>query len=528
MNTDPAIDPQDFSRLLQRWQDGLCTVDEADRFWQSVVNSAASRREFTAASRFEGLLESAMKERAREKEVAGFWVGVLEQTAQLPKEPVWQKPTVKRALRIAAVLAAGGLFWWIANFDTGSHSAPRAVAVKTPRDLPARTPAPSSPRQRSQVLPRPTPPTLATTEWDAAALNEWLSGYYLSGCEVQDLPLREALMNLHVQMMQLNFFGTDIQSRLRLVVTPEAGNRRVSLKTGPISFLKAVETLAALAGCQVELGDRLLTVKAIAQPYPQMPLPRSWSDVLAGKVDAEGNPEAAQPEKIALVQADAIEQGIVPAEPSADGRAWLTAAQVEALRRLAEARAQLAMQPQQKFQVRLTPQDRAEQERILTVEEVQQLQAQPAQPGTETVVTVQPGLPISPAGTADNSAQWQLVALPLGEGIEIGLQQLIPMTTPDRMIQMPSNGQVPSPQLALNTASFHDSTLVTGVIGAGQGVRLVASSLEAYSTGSSGTAMVNSSVASGGALTSSLSLSALLDYAAANNLQVNILPITNP
>lgn len=528
MNTDPAIDPQDFSRLLQRWQDGLCTVDEVDRFWQSVANNAACRREFAAASRFEGLLESAMKERAREKEVAGFWVGVVEQTAQRPKQPVWQKSTVKRALGIAAVLAAGGLFWWLANFETGSHSAQSAVAVKTPRELPARAPAPSNPRQRSQVLPRPIPPTLATTEWDAAALNEWLSGYYLSGCEVQDLPLREALMSLHVQMMHVNFFGTDIQSRLRLVVTPEAGKRRVTLKTGPISFLKAVETLAALAGCQVELGDRLLTVRAIAQPYPQKPLPHTWSDVLAGKVDAEGNPEAGQPEKIALVQADAIEQGIVPPEPSADGRAWLTAAQVEALRRLAEARAQLAMQPQQKFQVRLAPKDSAQQERILTVEEVQQLQAQPAPPGTQTVVTVQPGAPIRPADPSDNSPQWQLVALPIGEGIEIGLQPLIPATSPDRLIQMPASGQMPPPQIALNTASFHDTNLVTGVIGAGQGVQLQASSLATASTGSSGTAVGAVSIASGTRLTSSLSLSALLDYAAANNLQVNILPITNP
>lgn len=408
----------EFVRLTQLWLDGRATAEETEMHWRMVVEHVECARELAAAARFEALLEQRLSEASEEAKGAGVLAAVTVRGREEMRVTNWGR-VVKPMLKIAAVIVVGGLLWWIVGRESGEGGSMQQVAgrrmggpeMKREVEVPAEV----------EVVPQVVPAVVVAgvTEWTVDSLRTWLDGYFLRGVDLNQVTLNEALGRLQADMMAVNFQGADVVGRLRVTVSADAAGRRVSLKSGAISFLKAIQALASQAGCEVEVGDLLLAVESKAQPYPQPTARHDLREVLAGRFDVNGVADADRPELMAKVWADAVAQGFVVAEAMGKGPVRLTQGQLETLRGLADARGQIDQLPAQEYQLRMVAGGGYGPGRVLDAGEVKQLLAQPASESLVKVVVVKPGQRV--AVDRDGMSAAELEILPVGHGFEVGL-----------------------------------------------------------------------------------------------------------
>ena len=410
---------REFARLNQLWVDGRATAEEAAQHWQMVAEHAECARELAAVARFEALLEKKMSEASEEMKAAGVLATVSVRREEGRRVTNWRNG-VRPLAKMAALIAVGGLLWWFLGRE-GWDSRPKQEVVSRRVRGPEVRQEGVLPVER-EAKPEVVPEVVAAgaTEWTVDALRTWLNGYFLRGVDLKQVPLKEALGRLQADMMAVNFTGVEVVGRLRVTVSADAAGRRVSLKTGSISFLKAIEALAMQAGCEVEVGDLLLALESKAQPFPQPTARHDLREVLAGRFDANGVAEADRPDLMAKVWEDAVAQGFVTADAVGGGPVRLTQGQVDTLRGLAEARGQVEQLPVQQYQMRLVAGGAFASGQVLNEGEVKQILAQPANEGSVKVVVVKPGQRVAIAeGSAEGSGM-ELEVMPVGQGWQLG------------------------------------------------------------------------------------------------------------
>lgn len=410
------LDMREFARLNQLWLEGRATAEEAALHWQMVAGHAVCARELASAARFEALLEKKLSEAGEETKAAGVLATVTVRCEEEKRVTDW-RGVVRPMARLAAMVAVGGMLWWVLGRDGWENAPKREVAVSRER-VPEVRPEVMLPVEREAEAEVVSGVVAAgASEWTVDSLRTWLNGYFLRGVDLKQVPLKEALGRLQADMMAVNFMGADVVDRLRVTVSADAAGRRVSLKSGTISFLKAIQTLAAQAGCEVEVGDMLLAVESKAQSFPQPTARHDLREVLAGRFDANGVAEADRPDLMAKVWADAVEQGFVAEDAVGTGPVRLTQGQVETLRGLAEARGQVEQLPAQQYQLRLVAGSGYGVGQVLDAGAVKQLLAEPAGEGSVKVVVVKPGQRVAVNG----EGAVELEVMPVGQGMQVGL-----------------------------------------------------------------------------------------------------------
>ena len=414
-------DMREFVRLNQLWLEGRATEAETALHWQMVAEHAECARELAAAARFEALLEKKLGEASEESRAAGVLVMASLRREEEAKRVTNWRGVVKPLLRMVAVVAVGGMVWWVLSREGWESQPTQEVVERRVREPEVRPEG--GLRVAREAEPRGMAGGGATraNEWTVEALRDWLDGYFLPGVDLKQVTLNEALGRLQAEMQAVNFMGAEVVGRLRVTVSADAAGRRVSLKTGAISFLKAIRAVAAQAGCEVEVGEGLLAVESMEQPFPQPTARHDLREVLAGRFDANGVAEADRPDLMAKVWEDAVAQGFVAADAVGGGPVRLTQGQVETLRGLAEARGQVEQLPAQQYQLRLVAGGAFAPGQVLNEAEVKQLLAEPTTEGTVKVVEVKPGRRVASDEGSAAASGMELEVMPVGQGWQVGL-----------------------------------------------------------------------------------------------------------
>jgi len=453
MNAGPDIN--EFGQLLQRWLDQLATAEEAARLWQMVGQYPGCAREMAAAARFESLLEQGCIDQSLQATAAGC-LATLEQGATSPTMR-W-RTVPKQWVAAAAVLLVAGLIWF---WSGGVASPPQAEVVVALPEPHVRVPASATRPFPATVHRRAVAKSPESAQLTADELETWLDRYFLAGVSLHDVPLREALGRLQAEMLRVNFFGADIDSRLRVTVSAEASGRRVTLESGPISFLKAVQAVAAQAGCDVEIKDRLLAVTVRRQNFPQLAKTQDLRKVLEGLPERNGLAVVDLPAEVEAVRQDAVNLGLLSAEGGYDGFARMTPGQLETLRRLAEARAQMAAMPPQNYQIGIVPQGTYGEDRVLAPEEVPQIRAAQSLVATDPVVSAQPGGPPVSVAPANQFPVMRIAVVPLGDGWQASIIPAEPILPEPR--QLASGTVEPMVAAASNRGGAEGTDVVLNV-----------------------------------------------------------------
>lgn len=339
----PAPDDMEFECLALRWLDRAASEDEARLLWAAVAADPARARQLASLARFDTLLSTTLHTRHRAADAIRLAVRSDPPPAPVkaPKKftpPVW-KPL---ALGLAAALVLLAGIGWMLESGAPDHpglAGSRAKESSRPEHMPASATAPP--------LPKPPVPA-AGTEQARRELAAFLDAFYLTHVELDAVPLGRALGLLQGQMRQLD--RAFLASGMRVTVPADAAMRKVSLTSGPISFLKAVRTLAALAGCSVEVDAEKVALTLQKDIFPQPATMRDLLDVLAGRWTQEGRPASEDEASLAGLLADAASLGIsVDAGQPGWNRARITHGQLAALGHLTEARHALAQMPAPAF-----------------------------------------------------------------------------------------------------------------------------------------------------------------------------------
>ncbi|MBV6499052.1 MAG: hypothetical protein CJBNEKGG_01502 [Prosthecobacter sp.] len=387
-------DSAEFARLLDRWMDATLTDEEADLLWRCVREHPECAAEFAAAARFEGLLADTIKARDVEAEARKVLAVSPRQTgplsAALAPASVKKPGVSMRAFAWAAVLVATGVIvalLWPENLQrgvqVGQQKARKPVAPVAVEPLP--------PPRASLQLP-PIENVTAGLNAPAAVeptLVERLDLFFIRGVSLDQVPLGQAMAELRQALVEKDSLKTLPVERLRVTVPAGALGRRVTFFSGPISYLKAVRAVAALAGCDVEVDD--LTIALILQPgiFPQVVEKRVLTDLLAGRISSGGVPMVEDPDRMVLLWEDAASLGIPMA---ADGTAQLSRGQWEALRLLTDMRDQVGLMPMPTFAVYAVPQDAAPPDGVITPEQKQDSLNKIQSLGLQPVLTFTPRL----------------------------------------------------------------------------------------------------------------------------------------
>lgn len=388
----PSPDSAEFARLLDRWMDDTITDTEAELLWRRVRECPECAAELGAAARFEGLLADTIKARDVEAEARKVLAVPPRQTGtpSAALAPA-RKPFVSmRAFAWAAVLVTAGvivaLLWPEDALKGGrvSQQKPRKQQV-APVQVETFAPPQAPVIENMTAGPAVNPPALAEP-----ALVERLDRFFIRGVSLDQAPLGQAMAELRQALVEKDYMKTLPVEKLRVTVPAGALGRRVTFYSGPISYLKAVRAVAALAGCDVEVDD--LTIALILQPgiFPQVVEKHALTDLLAGRMTAGGTPMGEDAARLESLWEDAASLGIPVA---ADGTAQLSRGQWETLRLLTEMRDQIGLIPMPAFAVYAVPADTTTPEGVLTPEQrqdqVNRIQSLELQP----VLTFNPRLP---------------------------------------------------------------------------------------------------------------------------------------
>lgn len=381
----------EFGRLVLRWLDETATADEAERLWRAIAESPECAREFAAASRFESLLDSTVKHRGEAARYAAVEFPLAASRESLRKNP--SKPPLglayRAVLRFAAAIAALGLVTWMLwplsseNTVANQHPVTKKQRSQLVSPLMGKT-------QRS--VPEVAVHSVPQAQEKAIPLPARLDTFFLTEVHFDQVPLNQALGLLQGQLRELNYRKTAILDQLRVTVPADAASRPITFHSGPISFLKAAQAIAALAGCDMTVDEPTLALILHREIYPQMPHKRDLREVLASRLNSDGTSALEDPVRIQELLTDAAKLGVTvdlqKPEESLIGLP-MTRGQWSALQTLTDARDQLRQMPAPTFQLFYADDNPASSNRVIPQEEVAEMQKNPPNTGGITPQFVQ-------------------------------------------------------------------------------------------------------------------------------------------
>jgi hypothetical protein len=301
----------------------------------------------------------------------------------------------------------------------------------------------------------------------ALPLDLRLDGFFLPRVALDQVPLQRALGLLQGQLVDLNVLHAEDLAKLRISLPTDAASRRVTFRSGPISFLKAVRAVAALGGCDVTVEEPTLSLVLRREIYPELPNKKDVRDMLAGRFNPDGSAAASDPNRVAALLADAASLGIpVPSDRSLEslGQLPITRGQWLALQALTDAREQLGQYALPSFQLYYSGGGATGGNRIINEEETPGLKAQLAASGTQPPVVLKPSA-VDLMNFGSSSPYPGISIQPAGEGFQITIAQN------DLPAGLPSEAAAP-PVQATYTANTAGDGGLTFLIGRGQGITL--------------------------------------------------------
>jgi hypothetical protein len=408
-----APDSPEFTRLATRWLDGVCTDAEAEQFWAAIGESRACARAFADIARFELLLEATYSEVAREALVTA--------TAKVKGASHRRRTLVRQSLKIAAVITVMSTLVWLV-WPSPEASVPTEVAQVTP-------PAPmlvKRPGQPDRLLIAP--PATAFSAKKAAKAKpppQHLDEFFLTSLAFEKTTLRDAIRQMEAQLRALNFARSADLDRLHIALPARALGREVTFKSGPISFLKALRAVAALADCDVDVTDAGVALSTRRLPLNAPMENRAVASLLAA--DGIGRHTS-----LADLLDDARALGMAG---STNDIISGTAAQFEALAQLAESRRQVRQLPDLTFLAYMLPAGPQDQSHVLTTAEQKALASK---------VTSGQTLIIDPGASSQTPASLRLTAVPAGDGQQITVSPPTPGEPNISALPLALNDQLPA------------------------------------------------------------------------------------
>jgi hypothetical protein len=324
MTVEP--DSPEFHRLATRWLDGVASAAEAERLFAVIHASPACAAAFAQIARFEHLLEITYQETRRETAYLG-----AAQTASRRQE---FRSRVNLGLKVAAGLAlCGWLGWQLWPEETAGPL--ENLAVVEPKV------APVKPKPRTVVMRHHESAHMVRRAERPFIVR--LDDFFLTSLDINDQPLGAVIEDMKRQARELNLDRDALFDRLSISLPTEAAQRRVSLRCGAISFLKAMRTLASLAHCDVSIEAKHIALSARALPTRKDEEAQSPDRLLA---NSRGVPQSLGIERLAEMMVDAAGLGMQQ-KLNARGQTELigTAAQFAALDELTQARDQIRVMP---------------------------------------------------------------------------------------------------------------------------------------------------------------------------------------
>ena len=417
------MNPADLNTLTRRWLDDCASPEERETLMSMLLESPEAAKDFANCVRFESLLAQHCS--AREKALLEFAALDCEMPAEIApqaKKVVWTTRVLQSPFaRIAAVLVLGGvLFLWMQKRPTEP-----VLAQNEPQ-----TPSKTSPTQTHILLqPRTkaanvsssitTPPSPVVL-----TLAERLDDFYLPSIALEGVTFEEAARWLIEQLRTHNYAKRDDLNKLVMSVPGAARHRRVTVHSGPISFLKALDLISSLAHCESKLENGHITLAdlGVQTPQPRNATPQLHQDALALGLRSSTNP--------AQILATPSEQ--------------------KALQTLATSRDQLASLAPLEFVPLVVPSAAVGQERVLTPADAQVLWGQFANhlPSTLPIIS----LPFAPTASVASNGATVIKVEPVGEMNRVIIEQ--PVTTPPATTNPGGLNQTDSaPIVAANTGT---------------------------------------------------------------------------
>ncbi|MDB6117340.1 MAG: hypothetical protein JWO08_1121 [Verrucomicrobiaceae bacterium] len=359
----PAHSPE-FARLATRWLEGTATAAEAKLLFESVQADKACAKEFADQARFELLLQDTLRERLREQGIAA---GAREKAATYHR-----RATVRRALAVAAMIAFTGYLLWLVLPSDHSQPVPETVQVPQVMPFPRSHPMPGN----TMVLMAREDPAKPAADTPPDPLQKQLDQFFLTGIDLDKVPLSRALKQLEDQLRELNFANKAELAALHVQLPPGAGAQPVTFHSGSISFLKAVRALAALAGYDVNADDTSVSLLARGNGNPMQQESRTL-DTLLTKLGATSDPNR---NRLRELFNDARSLGLqLDSSLDANGNILglqATPGQFEALALMAESRDQIRSMPPMRFYMRASRSQPGTQNHIFTGSEAERERAQ--------------------------------------------------------------------------------------------------------------------------------------------------------
>jgi hypothetical protein len=390
------MNPADLTSLTRRWLDDCASPEEQEALMSLLLQSPEAAKDFANCVRFESIL--AQHCTAREKALLEFAALDCEMPAMQPQKVTWRTGVLQSPLaRLAAVLVLGGvLFLWMQKQPSGP-----VLAQNDPQ-----TPSRASPTQNHVIL-QPRPKTALTFPVAATAANTVieplavrLDDFYLPAISLEGVTFDEAARWLIEQLRAHNYAKRADLDQLTLTVPGAASKRRITVHSGPISFLKALSLISSLAHCESKLENGRLTLADLGVQSPQT------------------RPATSQ------LRQDALALGLRPSSNPAQILA--TSSEHQALETLAASREQLTSLAPLQFVPLVVPSIEVGQERVLTPAEAQALWSKYAGqlPATLPIIS----LPFAPSTSIASTGATVIKVEPVGEMNRVIIEQ--PVTTP--------------------------------------------------------------------------------------------------
>lgn len=434
----------EFGDLARRCLDGTAGAEDHARLNVMLLADEAYACEYASLARFEALLKQHCQREAKallefvalESEVVLIepHVFVAEPVRIVPKRRLTSVPVWGRMAAMFIILAGLGTLWLCQPDEHVSSS-------KTASAGPHASTSPAPGKIAMIQLRRVAATMLASNvEKEPQTLEQRLNDFYLPGVNLQRVPAGDAMRWLMEQLRVHNYARRADLDKLTLHLPPAAENRMVTLQSGPISFAKAVEIVAALAQCVASVTDQGVIISEAGPNIAVQPSP-------------------VVPKSVAQVKQDAAALGITLNDSAIHYNSTTravnvsaTASQQRAMSALAAARSQLAALSPLSFVPLVVPSNSAGHERVLTASEVEIISSQLAKAPAGTLPVV--SLPF--ASTADavirssSGPSLTLSVVPVGEMNQVTIEQIQPS---DFLADTGKYSPTPNPQVPPVVAS---------------------------------------------------------------------------
>lgn len=450
-----------FAELVCRHLDGRLSAGEQKEMARMLVEDEARAQEFASIVRFEAILRKACRRDAKAllEFVAMEATSAPASTESRARWRIAATPWLRVAAALVALACLTAL--WLSH-EGSPPAAPAAVASAPAPPLIIKTtdrhkvvmlaPRASAPKATSHAPATADPaPSGAAAPDRVPTLAERLDDFYLPEVSLREVPAQQAVDWLATQLREHNHAKRADLDHLMLEMPRSAAARLVTLESGPITFKKAVEIVASLAGSEatvtadsVQIVDREAAATAKEKHWRSSP----WNEEDTRRYAAAiGIPP---------------DSAIGKAETGGGVSLQVTEGQQRALTTLAGAQKQLESLAPLSFVPLLLPAD-ANGGRILTSAEVTAIREQlsTALAGTLPVVTLPLGSATgetAPLLDRKGTPVLSLKATPVGEMNQVTIEAATPATTPSDLL---ATTTPPAPAQAPPAAAAVDALLNT-------------------------------------------------------------------